>query len=66
MLAGVGKNVEEAWPVQRLRIGWSLVLFFFFETLIGKQLPLAIPYLSLVAGAGLLVSAMVAIRALHE
>lgn len=53
---------ERGWPVQRLRMGWSLVLFFFFETLIGKQLPIAMPYLALGLGLALLGWATLAIR----
>ena len=40
----------------------SLVLFFFFETLIGKQLPIAMPYLALGLGLALLGWATLAIR----
>ena len=72
--AGVGNNegerkmtsFEEGWPVQRLRMGWALVLFFFFETLIGKQLPQIMPLIALFLGAGLLISAMFVIRDLHR
>lgn len=53
---------EEGWPCQRLRMGWSLVLFFFFETLIGKSLPEIMPVLALGLGVACLVSAMKAIR----
>jgi hypothetical protein len=53
---------EEGWPCQRLRIAFSLILFFFFEIFIGKKLPEVMPYLSLGIGISLLVSAMDAIR----
>jgi len=53
---------ENGWPCQRLRMGWSLVLFYFFETLIGKQLPLVMPLIGLAIGLGLLLWAGVAIR----
>ncbi|MBK6688451.1 MAG: hypothetical protein IPG45_28515 [Deltaproteobacteria bacterium] len=53
---------ERGWPVQRLRMGWSLVLFFFFETLLGKQLPIVMAYLALGAGLTLLGWASLAIR----
>ena len=50
------------WPCQRLRVGWALVLFFFFERLIGQQLPEVMPFLMLGMGVALLASAMFAIR----
>jgi hypothetical protein len=53
---------EKGWPMQRLRMGWSLILFFFFETQIGRQLPLVIPILSFGLGVACLVSATRAIR----
>jgi hypothetical protein len=53
---------ENGWPVQRLRMGWSLILFFFFETMIGKQLPIVMPFLALGMGLALLGWAMIAIR----
>lgn len=56
------ERVEEAWPCQRLRVGWSLVLFFLFETTIGRQLPEVMPYLGLGLGLASLLSAMYAIR----
>jgi hypothetical protein len=59
-------SFEEGWPVQRLRMGWALVLFFFFETLIGKQLPQIMPLIALFLGAGLLISAMLTIRDLYR
>jgi hypothetical protein len=55
-------TILEAWPVQRLRMGWALVLFYFFEVHIGKQLPIAMPFLALGLGIACLVSATVAIR----
>lgn len=53
---------EQGWPCQRLRMGWSLVLFCIFELILGKQLPVAIPYMALGLGLACLVSAMYAIR----
>jgi hypothetical protein len=53
---------EEGWPCQRLRIAFSLILFFFFELFIGRRLPDLAPYISLALGIALLVSAMGAIR----
>ena len=55
-------NLERGWPCQRLRLGWALILFYFFETLIGQQLPLALPVMMLGLGIACLVSAMFAIR----
>jgi hypothetical protein len=57
-----GFDEEHGWPCQRLRLGFSLVLFFFFEVLVGKKLPPLMPFLMLGAGLGLLVSARFAIR----
>jgi hypothetical protein len=57
-----GLDPEHGWPCQRLRLGWSLVLFFFFETLLGHKLPLVMPYLMLAMGVAMLVSAQLAIR----
>jgi hypothetical protein len=59
-------NPDEAWPVQRLRVGWALILFFFFETLIGKRLPIVMPYLGLGLGLACLISAQMTIRDLRE
>ena len=56
------ERAEEGWPCQRLRVGWSLVLFFLFETTIGQKLPEAMPYLALGLGLASLLSAMYAIR----
>ncbi|MEQ9499080.1 MAG: hypothetical protein RIT81_19520 [Deltaproteobacteria bacterium] len=53
---------DEGWPVQRLRLGWALVLFFFFEVLVGQQLPVVMPFLMLGIGLGCLASAVLAIR----
>ncbi len=53
---------EKGWPCQRLRMGWSLVLFFFFEITIGRKLPNELPFLALGLGVALLASAMLAIR----
>lgn len=53
---------DRGWPCQRLRLGWAFVLFFFFETLIGKKLPEAMPFISLGLGVALLAHAMHAIR----
>lgn len=55
-------NLEKGWPCQRLRMGWALVLFFVFEVTIGKQLPEAMPFMSLGLGLAFLGSAMYAIR----
>ena len=55
-------SLEEGWPCQRLRIGWSLVLFFMFEVFVGKQLPEVMPLIALGLGAGCLASAIMAIR----
>jgi hypothetical protein len=57
-----GFDYERGWPCQRLRVGWALVLFFFFEVLLGQKLPLVMPYLMLGIGLALLVSAQLAIR----
>jgi hypothetical protein len=43
-------------------MAFSLILFFFFETLIGRQLPQAIPILALGLGIACLASAMQAIQ----
>lgn len=59
------KSVDEAWPCQRLRIGWALVLFFLFEVTLGRQLPEVMPYLALGLGLALLGSALYAIRVLR-
>lgn len=53
---------DQGWPCQRLRLGWALVIFFFFEVLVGKQLPEVMPFMMLGIGLSLLVSAMMAIR----
>lgn len=53
---------DRGWPCQRLRLGWALVMFFFFETLVGQQLPIVMPYLMLGIGLGCLGSAVFAIR----
>jgi hypothetical protein len=55
-------DLEESWPVQRLRLGWALVLFYFFEVHIGQQLPKVLPLFALGLGVACLVSAMTAIR----
>ncbi|MCB9653415.1 MAG: hypothetical protein H6729_04685 [Deltaproteobacteria bacterium] len=52
----------ERWPCLRLRAGFGLTFFFFFETLIGRQLPLPIPYLALVLGSLAFASAFSALR----
>ena len=57
-----GWTWERGWPCQRLRLGWAMILFFFFEVLIGKQLPEVMPFMILGVGLSLLVSAMMAIR----
>lgn len=56
------QRAEEAWPCQRLRIGWTLVLFFVFEVTLGHQLPDIMPILALGLGLSLLGSALYAIR----
>ncbi|MBK8010923.1 MAG: hypothetical protein IPK13_06205 [Deltaproteobacteria bacterium] len=43
-------------------MGFGLVFFFFFELLIGRQLPLPIPYLALVFGSLAFASAFSALR----
>ncbi len=59
---GFTRNADAAWPCQRLRIGWALLLFFVFEVTIGHKLPLAIPILAFGTGLALLGSASYAIR----
>lgn len=54
---------SRGWPCQRLRIGYALVLFFVFEVTLGRQLPLAVPFMMLGFGLALLVSAFQSIRA---
>ena len=66
-MTGRGQDVrdlitEDGWPCQRLRIAFSLILFFFFETLIGKQLPQIMPFIMLGLGIACLASAMSAIQ----
>ena len=66
-MAGSGSNrnalvTEEGWPCQRLRIAFSLILFYFFETLIGKQLGPVIAIVALGIGLASLASAMQAIK----
>lgn len=56
------ESAKEAWPCQRLRTGWILVLFFLFETTIGQKLPEVMPILALGLGLALLGSALYAIR----
>lgn len=59
----IGDVLESAgWPCQRLRLGFGSVLFFFFETLIGKALPIVLPFIILGVGVGALLSAFQAIR----
>ena len=53
---------DDGWPVQRLRMGWALVLFFFFEMHIGRQLPQIMPFLALGLGVACLISAHGTIR----
>jgi hypothetical protein len=59
---GALESVAEAWPCQRLRMGWGLVLFFLFEVTLGRRLPEVLPYLALGLGLALLGSALYAIR----
>ena len=56
------QSIEEGWPCQRLRLAFGLILFFFFETLIGKKLPEFMPMLCLGIGIASFVSAMNQIR----
>ena len=56
------ERANQAWPCQRLRIGWTLVLFFVFEVSVGQQLPTIMPILALGLGLALLGSAVYAIR----
>ena len=53
---------EEGWPCQRLRTAYGLILFFFFETTIGRHLPELLTFVMLGAGIALFVSAQAAIR----
>jgi hypothetical protein len=59
---GDANAILEGWPVQRLRMGWALVLFYFFEVHIGKSLPQVMAFIALGMGIACLVSAMTAIR----
>lgn len=66
-MAGSGSDrsslsLEEGWPCQRLRIAFALILFYFFETLIGKQLGPVIAIVALGLGLACLASAMQAIK----
>jgi hypothetical protein len=56
------RTLEEGWPIQRLRIAFALILFYFFETMIGKQMGFAIAIIALGLGIASLVSAMQAIK----
>lgn len=56
------QRASDAWPIQRLRMGWSLVLFFVFEVTLGRQLPEIMPAIALGLGLALLGSAVYAIR----
>lgn len=55
-------NSEPSWPCQRLRLGFALVLFFFFEVFIGQKLPDVMPAIMLGLGIALLASAALSIR----
>ena len=57
---------SEDWPVQRLRIGWALILFFAFEMIVGQRLPPVLAYIVLSAGIALLASAAQSIRTLRS
>jgi hypothetical protein len=57
---------EEGWPCQRLRIAFALILFYFFETLIGKQLGTVIAIVALALGLACLASAVQAIKKWRE
>ena len=57
---------EDGWPCQRLRAAFGLILFFLFETLVGKHLPELIPLACLGIGAAALVSAYGAIHTWRE
>jgi hypothetical protein len=59
---GDADSILESWPVQRLRMGWALVLFYFFEVHIGKSLPQVMPFVALGLGIACLVSASLSIR----
>lgn len=58
----LSERAESAWPCQRLRVGWSLLIFFVFEVTLGQRLPEVMPLLALGLGLALLGSAMYAIR----
>lgn len=55
------RDLEEGWPCQRLRLGFGLLLFFFFEVTIGRKLPPAFAGVMLGLGVASLVSAASAI-----
>lgn len=57
-----GTISEAGWPCVRLRTAFALILFFFFEVLIGRKLPPLMPALALGLGSVFFVSAMTAIR----
>src|SRR5687767_4264925 len=63
-VSGMGelRPLEEGWPCQRLRVAFGLILFFFFEILLGKKLPEVMPILCLGFGIACLASAISAIR----
>lgn len=53
--------LDNGWPSVRLRTAFALLLFFVFETLIGRQLPTIMPGIALGLGSVFFVSAMAAI-----
>ena len=55
-------NADDRWPAHRLRTGWALVLFFVFETVVGRQLPATLTYSILALGVATLASAVYAIH----
>ena len=57
------RTLEDGWPCQRLRLAFGLILFFFFELFIGRQLPFALAVIALGIGVASFVSAM---RAINE
>ncbi len=58
----LNERADKTWPCQRLRLGWSLVIFYVFELTMGQQLPEVMPWLALGLGLAMLGSAMYAIR----
>lgn len=48
---------EKGWPCQRLRLGIGALIFFAFEVLIGKQLPVPMTMMIPAVGVASLMSA---------